>query len=147
MPKNSVRGSGTRPPKDERTGAAPVRMKIRLPRPTPDRWSRGRRLFFLLVFGLAVSLGVRAVFGEKGLVEWWRLEKETARLDAEVAKLRTDLAFEREMVRDLRDGTDEIERQGREKLGMARAGEVVYLLPVELQSAAEESPDESKPNP
>jgi len=107
-----------------------MRLSVRVRRPAnPARWSRGRRLIFLLVFALAVSLAVRTLFGEKGLLEWWRMNAEAAQLEADVEDLTRQLAAEREAVRDLREGTDAIEKLARESLGMARQGEVIYLLP------------------
>ena len=105
-----------------------IRVTLRLSR--RESWSRRRRLVFLLIFALAVSLGARTVFGERGLLEWWRLRAEAGRLEAEVDTLRASLAAERRAVADLREGSDAVERIARERLGMIRPGEVVYLLPV-----------------
>jgi len=134
---------GSRERDDVPAWALPMRLSVRVRRPVnPARWSRGRRLIFLLIFALAVSLAVRSLFGEKGLMEWWRMNAEAARLETEVEDLERQLAAEREAVRDLREGTDAIEKLARESLGMAREGEVIYLLPEEAEG---ESPAEDPP--
>ena len=75
------------------------------------------------------------------MMEWWRMNAEAARLEADVEDLERQLAAEREAVRDLREGTDAIEKLARESLGMAREGEVIYLLP----EAAEGAPPAQDP--
>jgi cell division protein FtsB len=95
----------------------------------PGAWGRRGRLIFLLIFAVAISLGARTLFGEKGLLEWWRLRDEAIRLEHEVEALQATLRAERQAVRDLRDGGPGVERIARERLGMIRPGEVVYLLP------------------
>jgi len=106
------------------------RLLLRLPPLNPAGWSRGRRLVFLVIFGVTVSFGARTLLGEQGLVGWMRMEAEAARLEAKVKGMRAELDAERTEVRDLRYGTQAIERIAREKLGMAKAGEVIYLLPL-----------------
>ena len=106
-----------------------LRIAVRLPRyPALEDWGRRGRLVFLLIFALVVSLGVRSVFGERGVVEWWRLRAEASGLEAEVADLRESLAREVDTAHELRDGGELVERLARERLGMARPGEVVYLV-------------------
>jgi len=106
------------------------RLLLRLPSLNPAGWSRGRRLVFLVIFGATVSLSARTLLGEQGLVGWLRMEAEAARLEAKVKALRGELDAERAEVRDLRYGTQSIERIARESLGMSKPGEVIYLLPL-----------------
>jgi len=112
------------------------RLLLRLPSLNPAGWSRGRRLVFLVLFGVAISFGARTLLGEQGLVGWMRMEAEAARLQAEVTALRAELDSERATVRDLRYGTQSIERIARESLGMAKPGEVIYLLPLPAEKPA-----------
>ena len=120
-----------------------VRITVRLRR--RSAWSRKRRLLFLLLFALALSLGARTVFGERGLLEGWRLRAEADRLEAEVAALRASMGEEQRAVRELLDGDLAIERIARERLGMARKGEVIYLLPVQAPADAADATDEAEP--
>jgi cell division protein FtsB len=115
-------------------------MLLRLPSLNPAGWSRGRRLVFLVVFGVTISFGARTLLGEQGLVGWLRMEAEAARLEARVKAMRADLDAERAQVRDLRYGTQSIERIAREKLGMAMPGEVIYLLPLPPEGSEKAPP-------
>ncbi len=83
---------------------------------------------FLLVFALFISVGVRSVFGGRGVVEFWRLRTQALRLESDVAALHGELAREMAMVRALKGDAQTIERLARERLGMAKQGEVIYLL-------------------
>jgi cell division protein FtsB len=106
-----------------------LRVAVRVPLlPPPERWTGGAKLIFLLVFALLISMGVRSVFGERGLVEWLRMKGEVASLERDVATMKADLARELATVRELRDGREMIERLARERLGMVRPGEVTYLI-------------------
>ena len=87
------------------------RLAVRIPLlPPPERWSGGAKLLFLLIFALFISVGVRSVFGERGIVEWWRLRGEAARLESQVAMMREQLAHEIRSIQELRDGEEVIER-------------------------------------
>jgi cell division protein FtsB len=106
-----------------------LRLAVRLPLlPPPEKWTGGAKLVFLLVFALLISMGVRSVFGERGLVEWLRMRTEVASLERDVAAMKADLAREVATVRELREGREMIERLARERLGMIRPGEVTYVI-------------------
>jgi len=85
-------------------------------------------LVFLLVFALFISVGVRSVFGGRGVVEFWRLRAQAQHLESDVAALHGQLAREMAMVRALKSDDQTIERLAREGLGMAKKGEVIYLF-------------------
>ncbi len=105
------------------------RVAVRIPLLPPlERWSGGARFVFLLVFALFISVGVRSVFGGRGVVEFWRLRTQALRLESDVAALHGELAREMAMVRALKSDHQTIERLARERLGMAKQGEVIYLL-------------------
>ncbi len=106
-----------------------VRVAVRIPLLPPlERWSGGARFLFLLVFALFISVGVRSLFGGRGVVEFWRLRTQALHLESDVAALHGELAREMVMVRALKSDHQTIERLAREQLGMAKQGEVIYLL-------------------
>ncbi len=106
-----------------------LRLSVRIPLlPPPERWSAAAKLVFLLVFALFISVAVRSVFGERGVVELLRLRGQAARLESDVTAMQTQLAQEVVVIRELRDGEEIIERLARERLNMAKPGEVTYLL-------------------
>ena len=106
-----------------------ARVAVRIPLLPPlERWSGGARFLFLLVFALFISVGVRSVFGGRGVVEFWRVRTQALRLESDVAALHGELAREMALVRALKDDDQTIERLAREQLGMAKQGEVIYLL-------------------
>ncbi len=106
-----------------------VRVAVRIPLLPPlERWSGGARFLFLLVFALFISVGVRSLFGGRGVVEFWRLRTQALHLESDVAALHGELAREMAMVRALKSDHQTIERLAREQLGMAKQGEVIYLL-------------------
>ena len=105
------------------------RVTVHVPLLPPfERWSGAARFLFLLVFALFISVGVRSLFGDRGLVEFWRMRQQVVHLQSEVATLRMELASEMAMVRSLQQDDQTVERLARERLGMAKAGEVTYLL-------------------
>lgn len=111
-----------------------VRVTVRIPLLPPlESWSGGARFVFLLVFALFISVGVRSLFGGRGVVEVWRMRARAQHLEASVAHLRGELITEMAMVRALKGDDQTIERLAREQLGMVKPGEVVYLL---LESGA-----------
>ncbi|MBI2567464.1 MAG: septum formation initiator family protein [Candidatus Schekmanbacteria bacterium] len=89
---------------------------------------RGRRTWVVLAWLLVGAAAVGAVVGDRGLREVWRRELELERTLAEAAALRQanrDLEAEIDwMSRDPRFA----ERVAREDLGMAKAGETVFII-------------------
>lgn len=89
----------------------------------------GRTITLAVGVPLAVVLAGALLFGERGL---WRvagmadhqrnLKREIARIEAENAALRNDIAH-------LKSDPLTIESIARERLGMGRKGEIVYYFP------------------
>jgi cell division protein FtsB len=79
-----------------------------------------------LVFTYLVVL---LVFGRMGLVAHIRLSQEAARVDREIVQARTEIASLGHEVEDLNRDPHTIERLARERLGMVRPGETVFLFP------------------
>jgi len=76
--------------------------------------------------GLAISL---AAYGGQSLTRVWALKKEVEILEREVGALRSDTARLTAEVDRLRTDPEYIEQIAREKLGLVKPGERVYKLP------------------
>ncbi len=66
------------------------------------------------------------ILGEMGLVKYYRMKAQYKTLAAEIATLKQDNARLMRDVRALRSDPACIERIARDKLGLARQGEIVY---------------------
>jgi cell division protein FtsB len=95
---------------------------------TERRASNSRRKTALLV--AAVVLGgyflVSLVLGEMGLIKYVRMKARYDTLTDEIATLKGDNAALFDEVRALKSDPDRLERLARDKLGLARPGEIVY---------------------
>ncbi len=87
-----------------------------------------RRKKLLLVVGVLFSIYLLASFilGEMGLVKYYRMKAQYNRLSDEIAQLSTDNTRLTREVRALRSDPAYLERIARDKLGLARPGEIVY---------------------
>ncbi len=94
-----------------------------------DRGSRNaRRKTVFVVAGILLGGYLLASFalGEMGLVKYFRMKAQYGALSEEIARLRQDNAVLMKDVRSLRSDPACIERIARDKLGLARPGEIVY---------------------
>jgi cell division protein FtsB len=94
-----------------------------------DRSSKtARRKKALIAAGLLLGayLFVSFILGEMGLVKYYRMKSQNQSLIEEIAQLRQDNAKLTKDVRSLRSDPACIERIARDKLGLARPGEIVY---------------------
>lgn len=94
-----------------------------------ERGVRERRRRVMLV--AAVSLVVlyllaSFIFGEMGVIKYFRMKAQYNRLTREIGILGSENAKLGNEVRMLRTDPDYIERVARDKLGLARPGEIVY---------------------
>jgi cell division protein FtsB len=98
-------------------------------REAPAGPSIGRRIvvFVVIIASLAVLIG--AIFGERGYLEVRRRRAAYAQLAREIEDLAAGNAALRAEIAALRSDPYVIEKLAREKLGYARPGEVIYLLP------------------
>ena len=85
-----------------------------------------RLLRTAILMVLAISL---AVYGGQSLTRVWALKKEAETLEREVGVLRADTARLTAEVDRLRTDPEYIEQIAREKLGLVKPGERVYKLP------------------
>ncbi len=94
-----------------------------------DRSSqKARRMKAVLAVGILLALYLLASFilGEMGLVKYYRMKSQYHALNEEIAHLRQDNAKLTKDVRSLKSDPACIERIARDKLGLARPGEIVY---------------------
>ncbi|MGH9869689.1 MAG: FtsB family cell division protein [Candidatus Polarisedimenticolia bacterium] len=89
----------------------------------------GRRIVVFVVIIIALAVLIGAVFGERGYLEVLRRRAAYADLVREVDDLAATNAALRTEIAALRSDPYVIEKLAREKLGYARPGEVIYLLP------------------
>ncbi len=75
---------------------------------------------------LALYLLTSFILGEMGLVKYYRMKAQYNTLTEEIATLKQDNARLVRDVRALRSDPACIERIARDKLGLARQGEIVY---------------------
>ena len=78
---------------------------------------------------LVVLVASLAVYGGQSLTRVWALKKEAETLEREVVVLRSDTARLTAEVERLRTDPEYIEQIAREKLGLVKPGERVYKLP------------------
>jgi len=94
-----------------------------------DQGSRtARRKKYILAAGVLLALYLVASFilGEMGLVKYFRMKAQYTALTEEIAKLKQDNAKLTREVHALRSDPAYLERIARDKLGLARPGEIVY---------------------
>ena len=98
-----------------------------------------------IVAAVMAALLVTAVFGDKGVLELWRLRSEVAALHRDVQALEAESERLSRAITDLRDNPAVIERIAREVLGLVRPGERVLRFP--KSPGAGDSPGTTSPNP
>ena len=69
-----------------------------------------------------------ALVGEKGLVELFKARQDFSALESSLLRIRNENARLREEARLLREDADTIERVARERLGLIRPGEKLFIL-------------------
>jgi len=87
-----------------------------------------RRKKYILAAGILLALYFFASFilGEMGLVKYFRMKAQYTSLNEEIAKLKQDNTKLVREVHALRSDPAYLERIARDKLGLARPGEIVY---------------------
>ncbi len=91
-----------------------------------SRNSRNKKI--LIVGGLCVGVYLLAslIFGEMGLIKYYRMKAQYDALTDEIATLKQDNAILLQDVHALKTDPDRLELIARDKLGLARPGEIVY---------------------
>jgi cell division protein FtsL len=94
-----------------------------------DRSSRRARWKTPLIAAgvlLVLYFIITRVVGEMGVVKYYRMRAQRTALTEEISKLKQDNARLRKEVSSLKNDSSYIERVARDKLGLARPGEIVY---------------------
>ena len=107
--------------------ATPEPLRRRKPAQTPPSPRRRRLLNAALLF-VAVVLTADALVGEKGFLVTMRARHVVGTDVAGVADLRMEIARVREYKRRLNEEPDTIEAEARRQLGLAKPGEVMFIL-------------------
>jgi cell division protein FtsB len=96
-----------------------------------------RRIAVFALYAFFIGGGVAALFGESGVVALLRLQGELRSARAELTEQRQVVETLRQEVARLRDDPMARERVAREQLGLARPGEMHFLLPSTEQRPGE----------
>jgi cell division protein FtsB len=95
-------------------------------------------LLVLTLFALALT--VRAIVGERGLLDVRRSLSELSRAQAEVDKWHERNAWLEARIKALRDDPATIESMARERLDYVRPGEITFLFPADPKALAPGEP-------
>ncbi len=88
--------------------------------------ARRKKVYLGIGFLLGMYFLASFTLGEMGLVKYYRMKAQHHALVEEIAQLKQDNAKLTKSVHSLRSDPDLIERIARDKLGLARPGEIVY---------------------
>jgi cell division protein FtsB len=98
---------------------------VKVPRRIPAAWTRW--LVIVVASAAGIALLWSLVMGEMGAVKYFRMRSRENTLRADIDRLKEDnLRLIRE-VHDLKYDPAYLERMARDKIGLARPGEVVYF--------------------
>ncbi len=87
----------------------------------------------LLAGVLVIVFALSFFFSNRGIAELQLARKRVADLRAEIARLETENARLRAEIESVRKSTYAVERIAREELGMSKKGEVIYMLPQNVE--------------
>jgi len=76
----------------------------------------------------AVILVIDALFGDRGFMATMRARKAHDELAASISRIKADNARLREQARRLREDPEAVEELARTELGLARPGEVLFII-------------------
>ena len=88
------------------------------------------RAFFISLFCSSLGLGL-LLLGDRGTSAWRRAQEESRGLKKEIAVLERENALLTARTRGAEQSTYELEKNAREKLGLVKPDEVVFVLPDE----------------
>ena len=115
---------------------------VRLTRMIRAAGAKERRVVSLLAGGAAVILALLllGIAGENGYLERRAQRREIQTVSAEIEKIRQENQQLNQKIRDLRSDPRAIEELARERLRLARPGEVIITLPQSQPSATAPHP-------
>ncbi len=93
----------------------------------------------VVAVGLALLLTWHVINGKHGLSVWQQKRVEDRQLQMEIKELGQENARLRDHIERLKSDPEAIEREAREKLHYARPGEVIYALPAEAKTQAQQA--------
>lgn len=96
-----------------------------------------------MVLGLVFVLSF--LFSREGISELQRARRRVADLEARIQQLERENGELEAEIRSLKESTYAMERIAREDLGMAREGEIIYMLPKDDTEQDSGEPDGQKP--
>jgi len=102
----------------------------------PSFWKRHARK--ILLISLA-ALAIYDVFGAHGFLATWRTRKQLRDMREQVERLHQENEQLTRQVNSLKTDPQAIERVAREKMGLARPGEMIFKLPPPPENSSAES--------
>lgn len=103
--------------------------------PSRNQRSRGgaegsfkRKALSLALFLILTSSALNALFGDRGLLEMLKARRELRNLEQEIAAIESENSGLLEEIRALKTSPLAVERLARERLGLARPGEVIVIV-------------------
>ncbi len=91
-----------------------------------SRNSRNRKALIAIAVLAVLYILVSFIFGEMGLIKYYRMKAQYNSLTEEISTLKQDNARLLRNVHALKTNPDYMEILARDKLGLARQGEIVY---------------------
>ena len=89
-------------------------------------WKKRTIVFFCIVLGALGLLSYSLLFGDMGLVKYFELKQNKARLEKELVGLDKENRALNEQVNSLRKDPYYIEKYAREEYGLAKPDEVIF---------------------
>jgi cell division protein FtsB len=86
----------------------------------------GKKLIVAAASLLALYLIANLIFGEMGIIKYYRMKAQYDALTQDIGSLKQDNEKLAREVRALKTDPNHIEQIARDKLGLARQGEIVY---------------------
>ena len=115
------REKGLRPPRSHAMG-----KRNYLKKGSSSRSSLNRKALIATAALVVLYLLSSFIFGEMGLIKYYRMQAQYNSLTQEIATLKQDNARLLKDVHALKTDPDYLEILARDKLGLARQGEIVY---------------------
>jgi len=91
-----------------------------------SRKARNKKLIIVLFILIGLYRLTLDIFGDMGLIKYFRMESQETALTTDIAALKKDNARLGKEINALKTSPDYIEQIARDKLGLVRPGEIVY---------------------
>jgi cell division protein DivIC len=119
---SKTRYSRTDPDVTVSSSPAPKKAPLAAPQ------SRGRRMMQYALIAVGCIFFLDGLVGDKGLIELVKTRHDFSALETSLQRIRAENARLREEARLLREDADTIERVARERLGLIKPGEKLFIL-------------------